>query len=352
MDHTLPHPEFYRMPYVTDEFNEMPYRQIGNSGLRASAIGLGTWKVGYPETGDGARINEKTALAIFDRAIELGVTFWDTANRYNDGSGNSERVIGRWLRLNPDQRRNVVIATKIFGCMDGRTPNHCRLSRTNILDSVYACLARLQTDHIDLLYFHTVENFTPLEESLCAVEDLVARDLVRYFGVGNLSVAQLEMYHNAIKQFSARARIVAVQNGFDVLRGETNPEHQGVLAYCASMFISYIAYSPLARGLLTPRYLDTTQVGQGDRLVDEGTLAQMATSTVMTKLQRLDALAHEWAIELNQLALAYTLTLPGMGTVIPAASSTTQLASNARAGKIGLNDEQKNRVREILEATE
>jgi aryl-alcohol dehydrogenase-like predicted oxidoreductase len=92
-------------------------------------VGLGTWKLGLPETGDGSRAGEKEAYAIFDRAMELGVTFWDTANRYNNGAGNSERLIGRWLKANPDQRRNVVIATKMAGGMDGRTPNHSRLSR-------------------------------------------------------------------------------------------------------------------------------------------------------------------------------------------------------------------------------
>src|SRR5512133_3479241 len=151
MDHLQPHPEHYNAPCVADTYNGMPYRAVGRSGLRASSVGLGTWKFGLPETGDGARVDEKTAYAIFDRAIELGVTFWDTANRYNAASGNSERLIGRWLATNPNQRRNVVIATKVFGGMDGHSPNHNRLSRTNILESVYACLERLQVDTIDLL---------------------------------------------------------------------------------------------------------------------------------------------------------------------------------------------------------
>jgi len=101
MDHSVPHPDLYGVEYEMDDFNGMPYRWIGQSGLRASAVGLGTWKYGLPETGDGARVDERTAFQIFDRAIELGVTFWDTANRYNNASGNSERVIGRWLKATP-----------------------------------------------------------------------------------------------------------------------------------------------------------------------------------------------------------------------------------------------------------
>ena len=168
------YPRPVELPFSTSDFNGMPYRMIGNSGLRASNVGLGTWKYGYSEKGDGSRVDEKTAFAIFDRAIELGVTFWDTANRYNFGSGNSERIIGKWFKNHPEQRRNVVLATKIYGNVDGITPNHSRLSRQNILDSVYACLNRLQTSHIDLLYFHTLGDLsTPIEESLAAIEDLV-----------------------------------------------------------------------------------------------------------------------------------------------------------------------------------
>ncbi|MGD8446879.1 MAG: aldo/keto reductase, partial [Desulfobacterales bacterium] len=105
--------------WAVDEFNGMPYRPLGDSGLRVANVGIGTWKFGCPEKGDGARVDEKTAHRIFDRAIEVGATFWDTANRYNNASGNSERVIGTWMRLNPDQRRNVIVATKIFAPMDG-----------------------------------------------------------------------------------------------------------------------------------------------------------------------------------------------------------------------------------------
>ncbi len=347
MDHRKPHPELYNAPWITDEFNGMPYRLLGSSGLRASNVGLGTWKVGYPETGDGSRVGEKVALQIFDRAIELGVTFWDTANRYNAASGNSERVIGTWMQNNPDQRRNVVLATKVFGGMDGRTPNHSRLSRGNILDSVYACLERLQVDYIDLLYFHAFDPITPLEESLAAIEDLVQQDLIRYFGVSNFTVEQLALYRAAEKSFSVRCRVVAVQNQFNILHGES-ASHPGVLAYAARTGISFVAWSPLARGLLTERYLDLSKVGPGDRLYDEGTLQKETSGPIMEKLHRLAELAREWGLQLNQLAIAYMLTLPGMGPVIASASSVQQLESNATGGKVILSEEQRGRAKEAI----
>ena len=349
MDQQQPHPELYNAPWITDSFNGMPYRTLGRSGLRASNVGLGTWKFGFPETGDGARVNEKTAYQIFDRAVELGVTFWDTANRYNAASGNSERLIGRWLAANPDQRRNVVIATKVFGGMDGLTPNHSRLSRANILDSVYACLERLQVDTLDLLYFHAYDPDTPIEESLMAVEDLVRQDVVRYFGVSNFNVNQLRAYQDVEKHLSIRCRITALQNQFDILNGQPIPWG---MEYCAWEHISFVAYSPLALGLLTERYLDRAGVGKGDRLYDEGALDRVATDEVMTKLSGLAALAHEWDLPLNQLALAYMLTLPGMGPLIPAVSSVQQLESNAAAGKVTLDRQQIKRVMEVIHVEE
>jgi 1-deoxyxylulose-5-phosphate synthase len=349
MDHLQPHPEFYNAPWTNDSFNGMPYRALGASGLRASVVGLGTWKFGLPETGDGARVDEPTAYAIFDRAIELGVTFWDTANRYNSASGNSERVIGRWLARNPNQRRNVVLATKVFGGMDGVSPNHSHLSRTNILDSVYACLERLQVDSIDLLYFHAFDSTTPIYESLMAVEDLVRQDVVRYFGVSNFTIGQLRAYQDAEKLLSPRCRIVAVQNQFDILNGQ-NTDKPWVLEYSALERISFVAYSPLALGLLTNRYLDLSTVGKGDRLFDEGSLTSVATEVKLGNARALAALAEEWGMQLNQLVLAYMLTLPGMGPVIPSVSSIKQLESNAAAGQAKLSLDQTQRIRTLLEA--
>lgn len=347
MEHRKPNTDLYNVPFtMTEGPDGTPYRRLGNSGLKASSVGLGAWKFGYPETNDESRTDEATSLNILDRALELGVTFWDTANRYHNASGNSERIIGTWFSHNADRRRDVVLATKVAGGMDGRTPNHGGLSRTNILESVYACLERLQTDHIDLLYFHCADDTTPIDESLTAVDDLIREDMVRYFGVSTFTVAGLKQYGECIDTIGPRCRIVAVQNKFDMLNGES-PGESNVLAYAADAGISMVPYSPLAGGLLTDRYLEPEKAKAGDRLVDEKVLDKVATPEVLARLRKLATLAEEWEMELSQLALAYTLSLPGMGPVIPSPSTVGQLETNATAAKIALSDEQKSRVAEI-----
>lgn len=351
MNHNKGDRTLYNIPFNIESFNGMPYRSLGNSGLFVPNVGLGTWKFGYPETGDGSRVGEKQAFDIFQRAIELGVTFWDTANRYNNASGNSERVIGKWLKNNPQHRRDVILATKVYGGMDGLTPNHCRLSRGNILDSVYACLERLQINQIDLLYFHAFDPFTSIEESLTAVEDLIRQDLVRYFGVSNFTVENLIAYQAVQSNISVRSRIVVIQNQFDILHSEP-AAYKGVLNYAQQMGMSFVAWSPLARGLLSEKYLDASVIGKGDRLFDEGIIKDSLNDDSKQKLVRLVALAQQWDMKLSQLALSYMLSIPGMGPVIPSSSTILQLELNVAAGKIKLSEDQKSQVRQALDQPE
>jgi len=342
MDHRTPNTALYGLPFRISDFHQMPYRNLGSTGLKVSNVGLGTWKMGYPETGDGSRTNEKASLEILDAAWENGVTFWDTANRYNSSSGNSERIIGTWFANNPEKRRDIVLCTKLCGNMDGMTPNHGGLSRSNIFESVYASLERMDIDCIDVLYFHQFDNDTDPEESLMAVEDLIRQDLVRYFAVSNFSTEQLARYEAAMKAVSPRCKITAVQNRFDVLTGEDYEE--SVLAYCAKEKKSFVAWSPLGSGLLSERYL--AQAGKGDRLFDESSLGKI-TPEVREKLLALHEVAKENEISISQLAIAYMLTLDGMGPVISACSSVEQLQANAAAGKITLSPKTCAKIREI-----
>ncbi len=341
-----PNPKTIGLDYTFDEFNGMPYRRLGNSGLRISNVGLGTWKFGIPETGDGARVNKETGLQILDKALVEGVTFWDTANRYNNSSGNSERVIGEWIKANSGMRNSVVVATKLFGATDGATPNHCGLSRTNILESTYASLERLQTDYIDLMFFHAYEDDTPVEESLMAIEDLISQDLIRYFGVSNFTVENIELYKKYSDLFK-RSKIKAVQNRYDILHKESG-DYQGVLEYCVENKISFIPWGPLRQGLLTERYLDKTKIGKGDRLFDENVLDSELTPEIVNKLKHLADIAHKYDMTLQTQTIAYMLTLQGMGSIIVASSTPEQLKENAKGGKTKLKEEQIKEIEKLL----
>ncbi len=334
MDFKIQNPNYYGLAYRIADFHAMPYRRLGASGLKVSNIGLGTWKMGYPETGDGARIDEKTSFAILDEAWEAGVTFWDTANRYCNSSGNSERIIGEWFAQNPNKRRDIILCTKLCGSMDGVTPNHSGLSRANVLESLYASLERMDLDYVDVLYFHAPDEHTDPEESLMAVEDLIRQDLVRYFAVSNFTVAQLREFETAMKAVSPRCKIVAVQNRYNIINGETFDE--AVLPYCAEKKISYIPHSPLGQGLVSDRYLK--EFGKGDRLYDDG-LTDRLTEDVLEKLRSLKEVADSVSLTVSQLAIAYMLSLDGMGPIIASCSTKEQLAENAAAGKANLAPE-------------
>src|SRR5690606_11406868 len=204
---------------------------------------------------------------------------------------------------------------------------------------MYRSIERLQVDYIDLLYFHTFDEQTPIEESLAAIEDAVGRDLVRYFAVSNFNTEQLHAYMSCAEKFTVRSRIAAVQNQFDIINGEAVAD-RGALKLAEQQGISYVAWSPLARGLLTDRYLDATKVGPGDRLYDENSLDQAIAGENTAKVKQLAMLAKDWDMQLNELVIAYMLCIPGMGPVIPASSNTDQLRSNAKGGKIALTDTQ------------
>lgn len=334
MDLKTPNPKLYGLSYRYADFHDMPYRKLGASGLKVSNIGLGTWKMGYPETGDGSRTDEKMSLAMMDAAWEQGVTFWDTANRYNNSSGNSERIIGKWFANNPDKRRDIVLCTKLCGSVEGITPNHSGLSRANVLESLYASLERMDLDYVDVLYFHAFDADTDPEESLMAVEDLIRQDLVRYFAVSNFTADQLRQYEAAMKVVSPRCKIVAVQNRYNIINGEFYDE--SVLDYCVAHKISYTPHSPLAQGLVSDRYLK--EFGKGDRLYDEG-LTNRLTEDVLAKLRGLKEIADGISLTVSQLAIAYMLSMEGMGPIIASCSNLNQLSENVQAGKVTLASE-------------
>jgi aryl-alcohol dehydrogenase-like predicted oxidoreductase len=218
----------------------MEFTQLGRTGLKVSRLCLGTMNFG-PQT------NEKDSFAIMDRALDLGINFFDTANVYGwkIGEGVTENIVGRWFAQGSGRREKVVIATKVFGRM-GDWPNTSRLSAFHIRQSVEGSLKRLQTDHIDLYQMHHIDRLTPWEEIWQAMVTLVQQGKVIYVGSSNFAG-----WHIAQAQETAKARhfmgLVSEQSLYNLKDRMVELE---VVPACKAYGLGLIPWSPLAGGLL------------------------------------------------------------------------------------------------------
>ncbi len=218
----------------------MDYTHLGRSGLSVSRLCLGTMNFG-PET------SEEDSSAIMDRALELGINFFDTANVYGwkKGKGVTEQIVGRWFAKGGDRRERTVIATKLYGSMSD-WPNDTFLSARNIRRACDASLRRLQTDHIDIYQMHHVDRSTPWEEIWEAMEVLRQQGKILYVGSSNHAG-----WHIAKAQERARERrffgLVSEQSIYNLLKREVELE---VLPACEDYGLGVIPWSPLHGGLL------------------------------------------------------------------------------------------------------
>ena len=353
-----------------EEFRGMPCRRVGNSGLFVSAVGLGMWKWGDPAY-DGSRIGDHEGFEVLDRALELGVFHWDTACSYNLGSGNSERLLGRYFAARPHSvREQVVMATKIHNPVRAEhamqadfTPNQLGASRTYIHFGVDKCLERLQTDYIDLLYLH--QNGTddegnyrvPIEETWGAFDDLVSQGKVRYLAVSNHSAKQMANVVAALDKVSkdVSRRIVAVQNRYNLVQQDALAVEEGgrasdVLKAAARAGVGVIPYYPLASGLLTGRYRKGKLQEASGRIIDDGDEAEFLTEPYLEAVEGLLSVAESKGISLAQLAIAWLLANEQVPSVIAGVTKMGHLEDNVNAAGVELTDDDVARIDEIVEA--
>jgi aryl-alcohol dehydrogenase-like predicted oxidoreductase len=346
----------------TETFREMKYRRLGKSGLWLSEIGLGLWKWGDPAY-DGSRVGEHAGFQILDRALELGVTHWDTANSYNMGSGNSERLLGRYFQSRGARVRDqVVLASKIRNPVRAEhemdrdfTPNERGASRKYILQAVEASLRRLQTDRIDLLYHHAPNMLpdgtweTPLDETWDAFDQLISQGKVRYLAVSNRTQAQLDAEQRALASVAANSarRIIGVQNHYNMLQRPkvstketpTIADEQAFLAYLAKQEIGLIPYVPLAVGLLTGRYRKG-QMDESGRLAQEGWAKEFLTERNLDRVEQLIPIAERKGCTLAQLAIAWLLAQEVTASVIAGVTKMDHLVDNAGAVHVTFTGEE------------
>eukprot|EP00731_Ephydatia_muelleri_P030249 Em0021g772a len=225
----------------------MPYRYLGNCGLKVSAICLGTMTFGEAEDGRPGQTDEQTAHTMLDRFVELGGNFIDTADIYQFGL--SETIIGNWLLKRPHLRPRLVLATKVWGPMEDDV-NGKGLSRHHIMHAVEQSLRRLQTDYIDLYQTHCWDSGTPVEETLRTLHDLVLSGKVHYIGVSNVTGWQFQHIIDVCRQLHL-TQIVSNQAQYSLLCRSTEWE---LLEVCKRESIAMLPWSPLKGGLLTGKF--------------------------------------------------------------------------------------------------
>jgi aryl-alcohol dehydrogenase-like predicted oxidoreductase len=296
--------------------------RLGRTGLKVSRLCLGTMNFG-PETGEG------DAFAIMDRALELGLNFFDTANVYGWklGEGVTEQIIGRWFAQGGGRREKVVLATKVYGEM-GKWPNESRLSALHIRQACEASLRRLQTDHIDLYQMHHVDRDTPWDEIWQAMEILVQQGKVIYVGSSNLAG-----WHIARACETAARRsflgLVSEQSKYSLVERTIELE---VIPACQAYGLGLIPWSPLGGGALAG--IGRT-AGPGSRR--GGKWADETRRRHGTKIDAFVGLCGELGQEPADVALAWVLANPAVTAPIIGPRTIEQLDTAQRAVELVLD---------------
>lgn len=310
----------------------MQYRQLGKSGLKVSAIGLGTNQF-------GGKVDSVGTKKILAAALDLGINLIDTADIYQQG--RSEENIGAALE---GKRHQALIATKVFFKM-GEGPNDLSASRQHILEGVEASLRRLRTDYIDLYQIHRWDAETPIEETMRALDDLVRAGKVRYIGASNFDGWQLT-HANALAELKGWTQFVSIQPHYHMLEREIEKE---LIPACEYFGIGILPYFPLAGGFLTGKYREGQPAPEGSRGETSEYVQRYMTPENYARLTKLTAFAQEREHTLNELAHAWLLALPLVSSVISGATKLEHIQANAAASDWELSAEEITTLNEILE---
>jgi len=308
------------------------YRQLGSSGLRVSAIGLGTNRFGSP------KLPQEQVTAIMDAAVELGVNFIDTSNSYQDG--RSEETLGAAMK---GRRDRFVVATKFF-FPTGDGPNDRGTSRYHLMNAVEGSLRRLRTDHIDVYYIHRWDASTPIEETQRALDDLIRQGKVRYIGASDFASWQLARA-NVVAEFCGWTAFAVLQSHYHMLEREVERE---VLPYCGAHGVGFVPYFPLAGGFLTGKYVKGEKPPPGSRGETQRYVQQYMTDRHYDTVARLTGWAEARGKGMNELAQCWLLAQPRVCSVISGATRLAQFRDNAKAAEWALSSQELAEVDEML----
>jgi 1-deoxyxylulose-5-phosphate synthase len=307
----------------------MEHIRLGETGLKISRLALGCMSYGDP-TAEGAHrwaLADDGAQPFFQQAVELGITFWDTANTYQ--AGTSEEVTGRAIRRFT-RREDIVLATKVWGKMhDG--PGGSGLSRKAILEQIDASLARLGTDYVDLYQIHRFDPATPVAETMEALHDIVKAGKVRYLGASSMYAWQFAKLQHAADR-GGWTRFVSMQNQYNLLRRQDEPE---LMAMCADTGVGLVPYSPQGKGRLARPWGEQSTRSSVDHVVQA--FDSPMDEPVVNAVQ---SLAKVRGVTMAQVALAWVLRNPAVSAPIVGATKPHHLPEAAAALELQLTDDE------------
>jgi aryl-alcohol dehydrogenase-like predicted oxidoreductase len=325
----------------------MEYKNLGRTGLKISAVGLGCGNfggIGSAPAFFGKGETEEEAFAIMDAARELGINFFDTADAY--GGGRSETYIGNWLKAKgPRVRDQLLLSSKVFNRV-GDGPNDWGLSRRHILRQVEASLRRLGTDHLDMYLTHeTPDPATPLEETLRALDDLIHQGKVRYIGASNMP-AWLMTKALWISDKYHLFRFEWVQNSYSLL---DRADEKEMFPLCEDQRLGYTPFSPLAGGWLTGKYKKDEPFPTGSRMtLRPEPYQKLLDEKIYHGLEALHAHAAERGTDTASLALAWVMSHPLVTAPILGPRKPEHLEPAKRAMEIKLTDEERVKIAAFL----
>ncbi|MEY2248019.1 aldo/keto reductase [Streptomyces sp. BF23-18] len=306
----------------------MRYVKLGSTGLDVSRICLGCMSFGLPDRGVHAwTLDEEASRPLIRQALEAGITFFDTANVYSDGT--SEEIVGRALGEFA-RRDEIVIASKVNGAMH-EGPNGRGLSRKAIMTEIDNSLRRLGTDYIDLYQIHRFDRGTPVEETMEALHDVVKAGKVRYLGASSMYAWEFSK-----AQYTATlhgwTRFVSMQNHYNLLYRE---EEREMLPLCADQGVGVLPWSPLARGRLTRDWDTSTERSRGDRFGRN--LYQDGDRGIVDAVARVAA---GRGVPRATVALAWLLARPAVTAPIVGAGRAAHIEDAVAALDLELSDKE------------
>ena len=302
------------------------YRYLGNSGLKITEITYGNWVT------HGLQVDRDKAIATVHRALDLGITSFDTADVY--ANTGAEKILGKALKGIP--RENLEIFTKVYWPVGNKGPNNAGLSRKHIFDGIHGSLRRLKVDYVDLYQAHRFDYETPLEETMRAFGDIVRQGKAMYIGVSEWTAEQIREGHALAEELGFQ--LVSNQPQYSALWRVIEDK---VVPTCEELGMSQIVWSPMAQGVLSGKYIPGEQPPAGSRATDDkggaNFVKRFMDLETLQAVQRLKPIAAEAGLSMPQMAIAWVLANPNIAAALVGASRPEQLDETVKASGITLD---------------